>query len=223
MKKNTLQFIVLSITIIGLIYVSVQTKPQFVSTRDNEMAFYSTKDMLLDYNLCREYNDSREENVKAYSPKLGKSLIAFKEALGFKESRGNYFIVNEFGYLGKYQFGLTTLQALGITDPTVFLKTPKLQEEAFYAFTARNKWILRHDIKQFAGKTINGVKVTESGILAAAHLGGAGSVKKWLRSYGAQGFSDAFGSSIKHYMKRFSGFDTSKIEANRKAQVKLKA
>jgi hypothetical protein len=223
MKKNTLQFLALSITIIGLIYVSIQTKPQFVSTQENDTAFYSTKNMLLDYNLCREYDAVTEVDVKKYSPKLGKSLLAFKEALGFRESRGNYFIVNEYGYLGKYQFGLTTLQALGITDPTVFLQTPKLQEEAFYAFTARNKWILRNYIERYAGKTINGVKVTESGILAAAHLGGAGSVKKWLRSHGAQGFSDAFGSSVRNYMKRFSGFDTSKIEANRKAQVKLKA
>jgi hypothetical protein len=43
----------------------------------------------------------------------------------------------------------------------------------------------------FGSKTINGIKVTESGILAAAHLSGAGNVKKFLRSNGSHSFSDA--------------------------------
>jgi hypothetical protein len=82
---------------------------------------------------------------------------------------------------------------------------------------------LRRDIKRFVGKRINGVNVTESGILAAAHLAGPGNVKKWLRSYGSVGFSDAFGTSVRTYMKRFSGFDTSSIEPKRRAKVILKA
>ncbi|KKN02186.1 hypothetical protein LCGC14_1120300 [marine sediment metagenome] len=36
-------------------------------------------------------------------PFLGSSYIGFKEALAFKESSGNYFIINTLGYLGKYQ------------------------------------------------------------------------------------------------------------------------
>ena len=82
-----------------------------------------------------------------------------------------------------------------------------------------NKWILRRDIKNSVGKTINGIKITESGILAAAHLSGAGNVKKFLRSNGAQRFSDAYGATIQSYMKRFSGYDVSNVVANRKAKV----
>ena len=85
----------------------------------------------------------------------------------------------------------------------------------------RNKWVLRKDITRFEGKTINGVKITESGILAAAHLAGPGSVKKFLRSYGNDTFSDAFGSSIRSYMKKFSGYDTSSVIADKKAKVTL--
>jgi len=57
--------------------------------------------------------------------------------------------------------------------------------------------------------------------LAAAHLGGPGNVKKFLRSYGATVFSDAYGSSVRYYMKKFAGFDTSSIEENKKAKVVL--
>jgi hypothetical protein len=52
-------------------------------------------------------------------------------------------------------------------------------------------------------------------------LAGAGSVKKFLRSYGADNFSDAFGTSISYYMNRFSGYDTSMIQPNRKAKAVL--
>ena len=66
------------------------------------------------------------------------------------------------------------------------------------------------------------MKITESGILAAAHLAGPGSVKKYLRSYGKEGFSDAFGTSIRYYMKKFSGYDTSSIKPLKKVKVSYK-
>ncbi len=143
---------------------------------------------------------------------LGRSIVGFKEALAFKESQGKYQTVNVYGYMGKYQFGKGTLEIIGIHDINSFLRSPALQERAFMANTARNKWILRRDIKRFSGEVINGVEVTESGILAAAHLAGPGAVKKYLRSGGKLGFKDAFGTSILYYMKKFGGYDTSSIE-----------
>jgi len=150
---------------------------------------------------------------------LGKTYVGFKEALGFKESRGDYATINEFGYLGKYQFNINTLKMVGVHSADRFMKDSKLQEAAFAAYTSRNKWILRRDIKRYVGRTIGGVHITESGILAAAHLAGAGNVKKFLRSGGAIGFSDAFGTSIGYYLKKFSGYDTSFVKANQKAKV----
>jgi hypothetical protein len=150
---------------------------------------------------------------------LGKSYIGFKEALGFKESRGNYATVNIYGYLGKYQFGKNTLKLIGIEDSEEFLNNSYLQEQAFNANVSRNKWILRKDIKRFQGIQIKGVQITESGILAAAHLAGAGNVKKYLRSGGSLSFCDAFGTSIEYYLKIFSGYDTYFVVANRKAKV----
>ena len=103
------------------------------------------------------------------------------------------------------------------------MNNPVWQEKAFVANASRNKWVLRKDIKRFNGKVINGVKVTESGILAAAHLAGPGSVKSYLRSGGVEGFRDAFGTSIRSYMKKFSGYDVSFIEPNRTAKVNLES
>ena len=149
-------------------------------------------------------------------PFLGNTFNGFKEAVAFKESQGRYGVVNSLGYLGKYQFGKNTLKRFKIYNTQAFLKNPKLQESAFIALCAVNKWILRKDIKRSVGKKINGVVITESGILAAAHLSGAGNVKKYLRSGGKRTFKDAYGSSIQHYLQQFGGYDTSFIEANKK-------
>jgi len=123
--------------------------------------------------------------------------------LAFKESQGRYTVINTFGYLGKYQFGKGTLKLVGIYNSQEFLENPALQERAFLANLSRNKWILRKDIKRSKGKRINGVLVTESGILAAAHLAGPGAVKKFLRSNGKIAFVDGYGTTIENYMKKF--------------------
>lgn len=152
-------------------------------------------------------------------PFLQKDFIGFREAVAFKESQGRYKVVNTLGYLGKYQFGKATLKRVGVYNSTYFLNNPELQERAFIALCKVNKWILRKDIKRHAGTTINGVLITESGILAAAHLGGAGNVKKYLRTGGKQRFSDAYGATIASYLKKFGGYDVSNINADKKAKV----
>ncbi len=155
-------------------------------------------------------------------PYTGKTFTGFKEALAFKESQGKYTLINSLGYMGKYQFGRAALQAIGIHDSSEFLKNPRLQEKAFKALLAKNKWELRKEIEKYDGKTINGVVITESGILAAAHLGGAGSVKKFFRNNGKKAIRDDYGTSLKSYMKKFGGYDTSFIEANGNAKIKSK-
>ncbi len=150
---------------------------------------------------------------------LGKTFVGFKEAIGFNESTGNYASINRYGYLGKYQFAATTLSLIGVNNTNTFITSAALQEKAFVAYTSRNKWILRRDIKRFVGTKINNVLVTESGILAAAHLAGAGNVKKYLRSDGDFFFKDAFGTTIQTYLKKFSGYDTSSVTPNIKAKA----
>ena len=185
---------------------------------------YSTDGLDLNYNIKSDLamaEGSDLAKLDVFTPHLGKSFEGFKEALAFKESRGDYFTVNTLGYLGKYQFGAETLKLIGIYNPNHFLYNPELQEKAFMANASRNKWILRKDIKRFEGKFIAGVKVTESGILAAAHLAGPGTVKKFLRSYGGYNLSDAYGSTVKYYMKKFSGYDTTIIKPNKKAKARI--
>ncbi len=186
--------------------------------------FNKIKNKTVLYNLPKEGQvaivlTEQESLEESKIPFLGKSFVGFKEALAHKESRGDYNCVNTLGYLGKYQFGRSTLKRLRIYNTRGFLKDAKLQEDAFIALCSVNKWILRKDIKRKVGKKIKGILITESGILAASHLAGAGNVKKYLRSNGNENFKDAYGSDIAYYMKKFAGYDTSFISANKNARL----
>ena len=131
---------------------------------------------------------------------------AFLDAIGFRESGNRYGIVNRYGYMGKYQFGKKTLKGLGIkVTQDEFLNSPYIQEKAMYALLKQNKRSLRKYIEKYNGKYVHGVLVTESGLLAAAHLGGAGSVKKWFRTGKVR--KDGNGVKITSYMKQFGGYD----------------
>ena len=131
----------------------------------------------------------------------------FLDDIGFRESSNNYKAVNQFGYLGKYQFGRKTLNAIGFEDVSnyEFLSNPEIQEEAMTALLSKNKHTLRREIKNYVGQTINGIYITESGILAAAHLGGAGNVRKFFRK--GYEFQDGNGTKMTSYMVRFADYN----------------
>ena len=134
-----------------------------------------------------------------------KGMDEFLFAIGHQESGNRYFIVNRYGYMGKYQFGKSTLKTLKIkVTKEAFLNSYDLQEYAMQQLLKYNKKKLQNYIDKFEGQIINGILVTESGLLAAAHLGGAGSVKKWFRNGRVR--KDGNGVKITTYMQRFSGY-----------------
>jgi hypothetical protein len=184
-----------------------------------------------DYDLSSVWNlaDDKVYEVPTYDevlanqvtiPQTGKTFAGFKQSLAFKESQGKYRKISSLGYLGKYQFGMKTLATVGVYDSLHFIQNPQLQEKAFKALMARNKWELRKEIENYTGKEIAGVRITESGLLAAAHLGGVGSVKLFLKTGGSRKKTDAFGTSVRKYIRMFEGYDVSCIQPNPNAQAK---
>lgn len=201
-----------SLTII-ITFLSSGFKP--LSPANNE--WFHTEDEQMEYMFpSPKPDDYKTLNI----PFTGKFFVGYKEAIAFKESQGKYKLVNSLGYMGKYQFGRDALKAIGIYDTVRFLNSPVLQEKAFVALLQKNKWELRNEISKYEGKTVGGVKVTESGILAAAHLGGAGSVKKFFRTNGRSYIKDNFGTSLRSFMRNFGGYDTSGIIADSNARVR---
>ena len=193
-------------TIFALFFFNISYAPLLIKTTNiitgkNYTVFQ--KDTNIDDNLIYLIND----------------FNGFKEFLGFKESSGSFKSVNKFGYMGKYQFNLNTLKIYKLKSSKNFINNPELQERVFLINCQRNKWILRKDINWFVGTEIKGIEVTESGILAAAHLSGPGNVKKFLRSQGKNDLKDAFGTSISNYLDTFKNYDLSSISATRTPKI----
>lgn len=151
------------------------------------------------------------KNIKSDTPSvkipiINKNHNDFLDALGYQESRNRYDIVNRYGYMGRYQFGKSTLKTIKIkVSRREFLNSPDIQEEAMQRLLTYNKKKLQKYIIKYNGKVVHGILVTESGLLAAAHLGGAGSVKRWFKNGRVR--RDGNGVKITSYMIRFGGYN----------------
>ena len=162
-----------------------------------------------------------------------KSLQDFLDALGKSESGGCYKAFNKYGYAGKYQMGEAALIDAGYYKKNTnynndwsgtfngkdgvysiqdFLNNPAAQENAQIAFKKR-QWLYLKAVGAhlYTGKIINGYTITQSGLLAGAHLKGAGGVIEYLKSDGLKNPKDAFGTSVESYIKNFAGYDVSYI------------
>jgi len=149
------------------------------------------------------------EEINTKSSKLPELKVkdhdAFLFDMGMRESSNNYKIVNNFGYMGKYQFGKQTLKAIGIkVTKQEFLNNPELQEEAMRLLLIDNKKRLKKYIDKYQGTYLHGVYITESGVLAGAHLAGVGNVRKFFRK--GWEFKDGKGTKMTSYMKKFAGY-----------------
>ncbi len=75
-----------------------------------------------------------------------------------------------------------------------------------------DKWVkilkvyLSHELNHYDGKTVDGIKLDRSSIIAGAHLIGAGAMKKWLKSNGTKVFRDGNNTDVKEYLLLFSGY-----------------
>lgn len=163
-----------------------------------------------------------------------KTLDKFYNDLGVRESGGNYSSVNKYGYVGKYQMGEAAMIDAGyykkpsgkynndwsgqftgkdgVYSLQDFLKNKQAQENAQKAFKqAQWNQLKAIGADKYIGKEINGIKITQSGLLAAAHLKGPVAVKEYLQSDGKNIPKDAFGTSVESYMKKFEGYDVSSV------------
>lgn len=163
-----------------------------------------------------------------------KTLEQFLNELANRESGGNYRAFNKFGYAGKYQMGEMALVDCGyyqkktrcfnndwtgvftgkdnVNSIQDFLSNPLAQENAMKIFIKKQWGYLKAvGADKFLGKTYNGYNITPSGLLAGAHLKGAGTVIKYLESGGGINSKDGFGTSVEEYLKRFAGYDVSEI------------
>jgi hypothetical protein len=151
-------------------------------------------------------------------------------ALSKRESSGNATIVNEYGYAGLYQMGETALIDSGyykrdgtkandwqgtwtgkdgINSLNDFLNNPGEQTAAITTYQ-NVLWdqITAKEMDSLVGQTYQGVTITESGLIAAAHLIGASGLKNCLSGGSC---TDANNTTALSYMSQFGGYDVSSV------------
>lgn len=133
---------------------------------------------------------------------------SYVNAIGWRESgKRKYKAYNKYGYKGKYQFGNAALKDIGIKVKwKEFRNDTTLQEYAMREYLLLNRGRLSRYINKYEGKFVRGIRITECGILAGAHLGGAGGVKRFLYSNGRRDRKDANGTKISDYVRDFGSY-----------------
>ena len=133
---------------------------------------------------------------------------SFLYKLAYIESRHNPLAWNDYGYIGKYQFGKSALKATGYSHinynefklaPTIWPEDQ--QDTAATRLMKIHEKRLKKEIEKYCGKIINNITITKYGILA--HFAGTGGVKKYLYSNGKEIRSDAYGATIEKYFRTF--------------------
>lgn len=148
--------------------------------------------------------------------------VNYLNAVGTRESNNSYDAVNTIGFSGKYQFGKLALEdggylktgasklgtntqvignpdnwtgKNGISSQADWLASPEAQEAAMVEYTNRNrKTLLRINNGINEGDDIS----TQAGMMAGAHLLGAGGIRSWRSG---QDGADAYGTTGEEYFK----------------------
>jgi hypothetical protein len=130
----------------------------------------------------------------------------FMKDIAKSESNNDYGAVSKRGHLGRYQFSPKTIKFLGNeVNDSVFLSSPKTQDQIMVQYMKYNRKILIKYIEEWDGKLFGNEIITESGILAAAHLVGPGGVKKFFN--GDRKVKDGNGVYLSEYLTKYSGYD----------------
>lgn len=153
------------------------------------------------------------------------------ETLAQRESSGNYQSVNEFGFLGAYQFGEAAMQDvgfyngdgtnsaclasqggcdwagsftgfMGVNSVDDYLHNEAAQQYAVARLAELNMERHYSDVSPYIGMTLaDGTTVTCEGLMMAMHLKGSGAVQTYLESNGTTNPTDAYGTGVSEYMQ----------------------
>ena len=146
-------------------------------------------------------------------PPARRGLRQFLSKIAYFESENNPSAVNKYGMLGKYQFHPNTIRVLGydITDDE-FLSDAELQDRVMVSYLRANRKDLRKILAKYTGRQFKGIRISESGVLAAAHFAGSKNVARFFENpTDATGTTDANGASIRLYLVKFANYEIGEI------------
>ena len=136
---------------------------------------------------------------------------AYLAELRQRESSNDYSVRNQYGFMGAYQMGEAALvdmgfvtksgsaydnqiadsqwtnnaKAFGVSSVESFLGSKRAQDYAINRYNeVQWRYIENLGLERYIGQEVGGIVMTESGMLAGAHLVGVGNLSKFLKSGG---------------------------------------
>jgi len=189
-------------------------------------------DVLYKTDVTDVINTMKKKDINKIDIKLPDFKIKYKKTykeflnkLAYKESTNTWDTIRYVKkndkkipvYVGKYQFGNIAFRDIKsnvrVKD---FVKNPNIwpeeqQDIDIYKLFKNNLYYLRKTAffkgyEYYLGKQIKGIEITKSGVLAAAHLVGYKSLKKFLKSNGETDPEDGNGTKCSQYMNEFRNY-----------------
>lgn len=156
------------------------------------------KELLISHPIAEEIRSLNLEDDK-------KKYIT---SLAFYESSFTPKATSTEKHKGMFQFSDAALNDIGMTSQELLADSTN-QYRAAILYADFNARLLKPIIDRYVGSVKGGVKITEQGIRAAAHLLGAGAVKDWFNNtlntkIARNGFVDGNNTHITKYLERFS-------------------
>lgn len=187
--------------------------------REDEIYQRRRSDALSDYDRQRRDQLADEQRgIDRENARINRASNVYESLFG-TESGGNFSAQNDEGYTGRSQFGPARLDDYSAAtgspriDMETFKSNPQLQEDVEkWHFSDINQFIDQGDLMQYEGQTIGGVRITRSGMIAMAHLGGKEGMKKFLESGGKYNPEDSNGTSLSDYARTHGGLSTDMSE-----------
>lgn len=152
----------------------------------------------------------------------------YLNAMAMRESGLNPRAQNQYGYVGLWQMGEAALIDAGyyradgtgandwrgswtglggITSLEEFKANPAAQAAAVSAYQQRVWGYVRSlGLDRYVGSSVAGLPITQSGLIAAAHLVGTGNLARYLHSGGTVVPADGNGTQLTEYLASFGGY-----------------
>lgn len=189
--------------------------------REHDIAMLDRREQYDRESYARRRGDEIEDRDlrNRREDRSGERAANVYESLFGTESGGNFGADNGEGYTGRSQMGQARLddwaRATGAPRVTIdqYRDDDRLQEDVErWHFEDINRFIDENNLDSYEGKTIGGVKMTRSGMIAMAHLGGNGGMKKFLETNGQYDPDDSNGTNLSDYARTHGGLSTDMSE-----------
>lgn len=141
---------------------------------------------------CTYYSDGPEMNLRNFLLQIAYTESRYDKTANRDSSQ----------YWGLYQIGTAERRTAGYGDipKHVYLNHAEIQDLCMIELLKYNRRVMQPYINSYVGKVVDGILVTESGILALSHVAGCGGAAGYLKS-GCIPKSDQNGNPLRDFLK----------------------